>query len=63
MTNNNDVKLAGFIQEIHRLDSRLDYLMREGSNDDLFRQIYLLEKVCEDTLYRLNDLKFRRGQT
>jgi hypothetical protein len=53
----NDLKVNEQITELHRASSRLDYLMREGKEFELFLELRAIEKAAETAMYRLNDLK------
>jgi DNA-binding sugar fermentation-stimulating protein len=53
----NDIAVNEQVREVHRASSRLDYLMREGKEFELFLELRAIEQAAETAMYRLNDLK------
>jgi hypothetical protein len=60
MTTINNVRLNELVREIHRAASRLDYLMREGQEHELFLELYRIHNASEDAQWVINDIDLAR---
>jgi len=55
----NNLKLNESIREIHRAASRLDHLVREGKEHQLFLELYRIHKAAQDGQWELQDMDLK----
>ena len=56
----NNLPLNEQVREVHRAASRLDYLMREGKEHQLFLELLTIHRASEDAMQVLNNEVLRK---